>query len=112
MDFLEPSSYAHFPHHHEQLHDQLSTSMPTYAESQAMHNFAMAHQSAAPMMSLPNPATKTNETKPRLGKDEVDVLEREFKKNQKPTTQTKRSFAENMGVDLARINVCSGITLY
>ncbi len=61
---------------------------------------------SAPMITMPNTA-KQNETKPRLGKDEVDILEREFKKNPKPTTQTKRQFAEDMGVDLARINVSS-----
>jgi len=71
-----------------------------------MHNYTMAQQTA-PMIAMPNPITKTNETKPRLGKDEVDILEREFKKNPKPTTQTKRQFAEDMGVDLARINVSS-----
>ena len=58
------------------------------------------------MITMPNHQTKTNETKPRLGKDEVEILEREFKKNSKPTTQTKRQFADNMGVELARINVC------
>jgi hypothetical protein len=46
-----------------------------------------------------------NEAKPRLGKDEVDILEREFERNPKPTTQTKGQFAEDMGVDLSRINV-------
>jgi hypothetical protein len=51
------------------------------------------------------------ETKARIGKEEVEVLEREFKRNPKPTTQTKCQFAEDMGVDLARINVNS-ITLY
>ncbi|QSZ29889.1 hypothetical protein DSL72_004407 [Monilinia vaccinii-corymbosi] len=55
------------------------------------------------MMNMSN-GQKTNETKPRLGKEEVDVLEREFKRNPKPTTQTKRIFAEDMGVDLSRIN--------
>jgi hypothetical protein len=35
----------------------------------------------------------------------VEILEREFQKNPKPTTQTKRQFAEDMGVELARINV-------
>jgi hypothetical protein len=55
-------------------------------------------------MGMPHPQ-KPNETKPRLGKDEVDILEREFKKNPKPSTQTKRQFAEDMRVDLARINV-------
>jgi hypothetical protein len=59
------------------------------------------------MLLLP---TKTSEAIPRLGKEEVDVLELEFKKNPKPTTQMKRQFAEDMGVDLARINVGS-ITL-
>ncbi|POS88129.1 hypothetical protein EPUL_000506 [Erysiphe pulchra] len=44
------------------------------------------------------------EAKPRLGKDEVSKLEREFKKNPKPSTQTKKGFAEEMNVDLPRIN--------
>jgi hypothetical protein len=100
MEYLEPS-YQHYSHHHEQL----STGIPTYADAQTMHTYAMNQQSA-PMVAMPNSTTKTNETKPRLGKDEVDILEREFKKNPKPTTQTKRGFAEDMGVDLARINVC------
>jgi hypothetical protein len=64
----------------------------------------MANQSVS-MIAVPNPATKTKETKPRLVKDEVDILEREFKKNPNPTTQTKRQYAEDMRVDLARINV-------
>lgn len=58
------------------------------------------------MIAMPHVA-KANETKPRLGRDEVDILEREFQKNPKPTTQTKRQFAEDMGVDLSRINVSS-----
>jgi hypothetical protein len=66
------------------------------------HTFAIPPQFHAATPTLP----KTNETKPRLGRDEVDILEREFKINPKPTTQTKRKFADDMGVDLARINVC------
>ena len=46
------------------------------------------------------------ETKARLQKVEVDILEREFVRNPKPTTETKRRFAEEMEIDLARINVC------
>jgi len=82
----------------------MSSSMPTYAEAHAMHNYAMAQQQTAMM---PNASGKTTETKARLGKDEVEVLEREFMKNPKPTTQTKRTFADSMNVELARINVCS-----
>jgi hypothetical protein len=76
-----------------------------YADAQqALHSYAMA-QKRASVIAVPNPATKTNETKLRLGKDEVDILEHEFKKNPNPTTQTKRHLAEDMRVDLARINV-------
>jgi len=57
------------------------------------------------MMEQPNASMEMNETKPRLGKGEVDILECEFKKNPKPPTRTKRQFAEDMGVDLSRINV-------
>lgn len=101
MDYLEPA-FHHFHHH-----DQLSGGMGQYPDNQHnMHGFAnaMAQQSST-MIGMPG-TTKTNETKPRLGKDEVEILEREFKKNPKPTTQTKRQFADDMGVDLARINVC------
>ncbi|KAB8291192.1 hypothetical protein EYC80_009880 [Monilinia laxa] len=67
-----------------------------------IHGYSLSqHQSN--MMNMSN-GQKTNETKPRLGKEEVDILEREFKRNPKPTTQTKRIFAEQMGVDLSRIN--------
>lgn len=99
MDYhLEPP-YPRYPHHH----DQLASGLSVYADAQAMHNFAMAQHHHSAMMAMP---VKQNETKPRLGKGEVDILEREFKKNPKPTTQKKRSFAEDMGVDLARINAC------
>jgi hypothetical protein len=68
------------------------------------HTLTMAQQFQS-SMALPNASMEMNETKPRLGKDEVDILEREFKRNPKPTTMTKRQFAEDMGVDLSRINV-------
>jgi hypothetical protein len=93
--YFEPSYQQHQNFaHHEQMH-RLSAH---YAD---MQSYAMAQQQIAPPT-----APRINETKPRLGKDEVDILEREFKKNPKPTTQTKRQFAEDMGVELARINVC------
>jgi hypothetical protein len=50
-------------------------------------------------------------TKPQvpfyLGKHQVDILECEFKTNQKPTTRTKRQFAKDLKVPLDKINVCS-----
>ena len=49
--------------------------------------------------------SKQTEPKPRLAKDEVELLEREFTKNPKPNSSTKRELAEQMGVEVPRINV-------
>jgi hypothetical protein len=48
--------------------------------------------------------TRHPEHKPRLSKDEVELLEGEFRKNSKPNTQLKKGLAEQMGVEVARIN--------
>jgi hypothetical protein len=51
------------------------------------------------------------QTKPRvpfyLGKNQVDILEREFIKDPKPATETKRQFAKDLKVPLDKINVRS-----
>lgn len=106
MEYLEQPSYHHFQQHR---HEPMPQGIPHYTDAQqSMRSYAaMAHRQSSAMMGMPHGTTKTNETKPRLGKDEVDILEREFKKNPKPSTQTKRQFAEDMRVDLARINVRS-----
>ncbi|KAJ4145234.1 hypothetical protein LMH87_004089 [Akanthomyces muscarius] len=49
-------------------------------------------------------APRTTESKPRLSKEEVEVLEAEFQKNHKPNSTTKKALAESMRVDNARIN--------
>jgi len=46
-----------------------------------------------------------NDTKPRLAKQEVELLERHFQENHKPPSALKRQLADQMGVDVARINV-------
>lgn len=48
-----------------------------------------------------------NQTEPRQGKAEVELMERKFEKDPKPSTETKRQFDEQSGVDLVWINVCS-----
>ncbi|KAF5616463.1 uncharacterized protein FTJAE_12956 [Fusarium tjaetaba] len=47
---------------------------------------------------------RTIESKPRLSKEEVEILEAEFQKNHKPGSSTKKALAESMRVDNARIN--------
>lgn len=63
-------------------------------------------RAAAAMMGQGNMhPSKQTEPKPRLAKDEVELLEREFAKNPKPNSSTKRELAEQMGVEVPRINV-------
>lgn len=45
------------------------------------------------------------ETKPRLSKGEVARLEAVFQENNKPSSSVKKGLAEQMRVDVARINV-------
>ena len=105
MEYLEQPSYHHFQH---LRHDQIPQGIPHYHDPQQdMRGYAAMAHHRQPTAMMGMHQQKTNETKPRLGKDEVDILEREFKKNPKPSTQTKRQFAEDMRVDLARINVRS-----
>jgi len=49
--------------------------------------------------------SRTTESKPRLSKEEVEILEAEFQKNHKPNSSLKKALAEQMRVDNARINV-------
>ena len=45
------------------------------------------------------------EVKPRLTKEQHDILERHFQQQPKPSTHTKKSFADMLGVPLDKINV-------
>ena len=80
--------YAHLPSY--------TTYLPESMELYSAHH---RHHLAPPHMS------RTTETKPRLSKDEVELLETEFQKNHKPNSSTKKALAESMRVDNARINV-------
>jgi len=48
--------------------------------------------------------------KPRLSKEEVDMLEKEFDKDSKPTSSTKRVLAEHFGVEVINVRFFSSPT--
>lgn len=45
------------------------------------------------------------EIKPRLTKEQHDILESHYQKQNKPNTNTKKGFAESLGVSLDKVNV-------
>lgn len=76
--------------------------LPSYAaylpESMELYNAQQSHLVHHQQMA------RTTESKPRLSKEEVEILETEFQKNHKPNSSTKKGLAEQMRVDNARIN--------
>ncbi|KAK2612436.1 hypothetical protein QQS21_001540 [Conoideocrella luteorostrata] len=63
-----------------------------------------AYQTHHSRLSQHQQMSRSTESKPRLSKEEVEVLETEFQKNHKPSSITKKALAESMRVDNARIN--------
>lgn len=51
------------------------------------------------------PPQMSCDIKPRLTKDQHDILENHFQKHNKPSTATKKGFAETLGVSLDKVNV-------
>lgn len=51
------------------------------------------------------PGQLTCDVKPRLSKEQHDILEAHYRNQAKPNTNTKRGFAENLGVSLDKVNV-------
>ncbi|KAI1446359.1 hypothetical protein F5Y02DRAFT_71797 [Annulohypoxylon stygium] len=101
-----------YPHAH---HAQPQNTGLSYGESQAYHvyypNFAgmpymygyqqpRSHHIAERTM-LTDPKT---DSKPRLSKEEVEKLEKVFQENPKPSSSTKGSLADQLGLDRPRIN--------
>jgi hypothetical protein len=82
------STYAQFPTYP----GYLAESLDAY---QSHHNRLVQHHQIS----------RATESKPRLSKEEVEILEAEFQKNHKPSSTTKKALAESMRVDNARINV-------
>ncbi|KAK3694068.1 hypothetical protein B0T22DRAFT_372934 [Podospora appendiculata] len=105
QQFLHHQQQQH-QHQHQQHHGQ-SQGQQYHMWNHQLIALYQQHQqrAAAAMMGQGSMhASKQTEPKPRLAKDEVELLEREFLKNPKPNSSTKRELAEQMGVEVPRIN--------
>jgi hypothetical protein len=78
----------------------LLRSLPTMQQIHSQ-NGVPKPQSALP----PNRPPHAPDVKPRLTKEQHDILEAEFQRQNKPTTATKKSFAESLNVPVDKINV-------
>ncbi|KAJ0158617.1 hypothetical protein CTA2_11218 [Colletotrichum tanaceti] len=94
QDYQTPYDYAAFSTPFPGNLYQNEYNMELYRQQAAMMNRGM----------FTGVGGKVTESKPRLAKDEVDKLEREFQRNNKPNSSLKKQLAEEMRVDIARIN--------
>ena len=67
---------------------------PTTLQDQTKHPYfpSLPHQTSC-------------DIKPRLTKEQHDILEAHYKKQNKPNTNTKKGFAESLNVSLEKVNV-------
>jgi hypothetical protein len=109
----QPYSHGYSHHQHSRLAEsypaspswQLHSRQHQHAVQQYGNHFAygIRHQPFALTQELQSKTTA--ETKARLDKKHVEILEQEFLKNRKPSSIVKRELAEQMGHEIARINV-------
>lgn len=100
-------SYSHsmmgLGDNHGLMYDNHQLSSHMYEMSMTPQGLSTPSNSNGSTTSLPS--GERTETKPRLAKDEVARLEKIFLENHKPNSNTKRGLADQMQVDVARINV-------
>ncbi|KAK0703765.1 hypothetical protein B0T26DRAFT_744457 [Lasiosphaeria miniovina] len=109
MEMMDPyrRPYSSLPiqTYGDQQHGQQHPQQYPYWNHHLMAFYQQHQRAAVTMIGQGNMhASKQTEPKPRLAKDEVELLEREFLKNPKPNSSTKRELAEQMGVEVPRIN--------
>ena len=92
--------------HGAQYMPEHSYAIPRYQQQQtrpASSNALLEHQKH-PFFGQNNQALSCD-IKPRLTKEQHDILEAEFQKQNKPNTVTKKGFAEALNVSLDKVNV-------
>lgn len=104
--------YNNMQHFNGSNHHQQGYAYPYHNERMLMFAQLQYQQHQRAVMSQgnpppppPPPPSRQSEHKPRMSKDDVEILEREFQKNSKPSSGRKREIAEMLKVEHPRINV-------
>jgi hypothetical protein len=115
MDYIQQNAFAFPPQHQPQFFYQ-QVQYPSYIAhpQQSVEEFYMPYTAAEyaefvdPGM-MPEEGGRSQEisTRPRLTKDQAEVLEAHFQANHKPSSQVKRDLAIQTGLEPNRVAVCS-----
>lgn len=91
-----------YPNYGPYVHTVYSTQQYIHGDA---YNFPVNQAADWRRHHMMHHGARATESKPRLAKEEVDKLEAEFRRNHKPNSILKKKLAEEMRVDIARINV-------
>ena len=103
-------TYAADDNHHIDLcHPRFQTQQISY-DSPLMQGLGAYHryQAQQPVYTQ-HLASIGVDVKPRLTKEQHDVLEAHYNQQNKPNTQTKKTFANKLGVSLDKVNVSNPV---
>jgi hypothetical protein len=101
---MMPSQPQFYDHQQMQPQPQIYD-YPVYAHDYFDHDpYDLPLRRSISLGAMPAAMAKA-ESKSRLARDQVDILEAHFHANNKPSTQTKRELAAHFAVDVGRINV-------
>lgn len=104
----QPQSLPHTQHtqHTQQSQHIQHTQHAQHPQYQQQQHFAAPTDPAMPSFYSASLANGIScDIKPRLTKEQHDILESHYQKQQKPNTSTKKNFAESLHVSLEKVNV-------
>jgi hypothetical protein len=113
MEYMQQNAFAFTQPQPQFFYQQLQ--YPTYVAhpQQAVDEFYMPYAGAeyaefmdAGMMHDDIGESQEISTRPRLTKEQAEVLEAHFQANHKPSSQLKRELAIQTGLTLNRVGVC------
>ncbi|KAF2276252.1 uncharacterized protein EI97DRAFT_53490 [Westerdykella ornata] len=79
--------------------------IPSFSSTTENSSAQQAERVAKPLMAtVPRPGPNGPDVKPRLTKEQHDILEAHFQQQSKPTTSVKKGFAESLNVPVDKIN--------
>ncbi len=114
MDSYVDYSGQAYEENGEDMEDRSSVNRAQYGEQASVS--AMGDAQHGYFNNANGQPSMACDIKPRLTKGQHEMLEAEYLKQNKPSTSTKKGFAEALGVSLDKVNVsgdiCSSVMLW
>lgn len=105
-----PSGHQQQQQQHRQLHHHHHPAAAFHPYVDGSGQLPQQHHHQYGVNGNPSmPPQMTCDIKPRLTKEQHDILESHFQKQNKPSTNTKKGFAETLNVSLDKVNVSNAI---